>query len=189
MRLLWRNIGLGFVDDYAGGPPGGIEYFLSTGRGQGYPEGEAYKKTPDLARSFLESLPRTIIPTTYVVFKPLNEVEADRESPVIVVLIANPDQLSALGVLANYDRPGFDAVIAPFGAGCHTICLIPYEESRKPQSKAVIGCMDITARRFLDPEMLTFSVPYTRFEEMESNVPGSFLEKNDWNTVRQRIAG
>ncbi|TFH47906.1 MAG: hypothetical protein E4H01_07370, partial [Lysobacterales bacterium] len=35
------KIGMGFTDDY-GHVPGGIEHFLSTGRGEGYPEGEAY---------------------------------------------------------------------------------------------------------------------------------------------------
>ena len=180
------QIGLGFADEFQEPMMGGIEYFLSIGRGEGYPEGEAYKKTPELARSFVESLPRTLIPTTYVVFKPLDEV--DTQTPAIIVILANPDQLSALGVLANYDRPGCDAVIAPFGAGCHTICLIPLHESQNDQPRAVIGCMDITARRFLDPEKLTFSVPYARFLEMEANVPGSFLEKNDWAKVRERIS-
>ncbi len=86
------KIGLGFIDEYQEGMMGGIEYFLSTGRGEGYPEGEAYKKTPELARSFVESLPRTVIPTTYVVFKPLDEVDTQRETPTIVVISANPDQ-------------------------------------------------------------------------------------------------
>jgi uncharacterized protein (DUF169 family) len=182
------KIGLGFIDDFGGmDSAGGIEYFLSTGKGEGYPEGEGYKKTPELARSFVESLPRTLIPTKYVVFKPLEELDPVRETPQIVVMLASPDQLSALGVLANYGRAGMDAVISPFGAGCHTICLIPYEESKKDQPRAVIGCMDISARRFLDSDILAFSVPFAMYQEMEANVPGSFLEKGDWAKVRERI--
>jgi len=94
-------IGLGFGNQYEHFP-GGIEYFLSTGRGEGYREGEAYKKTPELAKSFVDDLPITDIPYEYVVFTPLSQLEKDKQEPKVVVFYANPDQLSALVVLANY---------------------------------------------------------------------------------------
>jgi len=180
------KIGLCFVDTFQG-TPGEIEYFLSTGKGEGYPEGEGYKKTPELAKTFVDQLPMTVIPHKYVVFKPLSEVDIDKETPEIVAMLVNADQLSALGVLANYGRPGMDAVIAPFGAGCHTICLLPYNESKKDQPKAIIGCMDISARPYVDKNQLSFAVPYKMFREMEDNVPGSFLERPDWQKIQKRI--
>lgn len=180
------KIGLGFTDDY-GNTPGGIEYFLSTGKGEGYPEGEAYIKTPELAHEFVEELPRTCIPATYVVVKPLDEVDTDKQTPELVVFFCEPDQLSALVVLANYGRPGTDNVIIPFGAGCHTVCLIPYAQGGNETPKAVVGVTDITARPMVDPDLLSFTVPFAMFEEMEANVPGSFLEKPDWKKVRARI--
>jgi len=180
------KIGLGFTDQYDH-IPGGIEYFLSTGRGEGYPEGEAYLKTPELAADFAENLPKTCIPTKYVVVKPLEEIDPEKEKPVLIVLYAEPDQLSALVVLANYGRPGTDNVIIPFGAGCHTVCLIPFAESKKEMPKAVVGITDISARPMVDPDVLSFTVPWSMFLEMENNVPGSFLEKEAWKKVRERI--
>ncbi len=167
--------------------PGGIGYFLSTGRGEGYPEGEGYKKTPELAREAISQFPITDIPFEYVVFRPLDEANAAEEKPVAVSLLATPDQLSALVVLANYARPGNDNVMLPFAAGCSQICLIPYQESLKPEPKAVIGLTDVTVRPLVDPEVLSFTVPFGMFLEMEQDIPGSFLEKHAWRRVLDRI--
>lgn len=168
--------------------PGGIEYFLSTGRGEGYPEGEFYKKTPELARDLVDRFPITDIPQTYVVFKPLSQVDADVETPVLVSFYATPDQLSGLVVLANYGVPGNENVIMPFAAACSTVCLIPYNESKREQPRAVVGITDVTARPIVPPEALSFTVPYAMFRRMEDDVPGSFLEKESWSKVRERIS-
>ena len=167
--------------------PGGFDYFLSTGRGEGYPEGEAYKKTPELVQTFQEALPYTDIPYQYVAFKPLSSVDPSKEEPKIIVFYANPDQLSALVVLANYSRPGNDNVTIPFGAGCHSVCLIPLHEASQPRPRAVVGMTDITARPYIDADLLSFSIPYAMFHEMENNIPGSFLNKHDWLKVADRI--
>lgn len=180
------KIGLGFTDDY-GHVAGGIEHFLSSGRGEGYPEGEAYIKTPELAKAFVEQLPRTCIPAKYVVVKPLDEVDPEVAKPELIVFFCEPDQLSALIVLANYGRAGGQNVIIPFGAGCHTVCLIPYAESLGKEPRAVVGVTDISARPMVDPDILSFTVPFGMFVEMEANVPGSFLEKESWKNVRARI--
>jgi len=76
--------------------------------------------------SYADQLPFADIPEKYVFFKPLREVDPATETPRLVCLYANPDQLSALVVLANYGHLGADNVVIPFSAGCHTICLLPY---------------------------------------------------------------
>ncbi len=180
-------VGLGFGNSHPTFP-GGFDYFLSTGRGVGYPDGEAYKKTPELAQTFQEVLPYTDIPYEYVSFKPLSAVDLTKESPKIIVFYANPDQLSGLVVLANYNRPGNDNVTIPFGAGCHSICLIPWHEAAQPQPRAVVGMTDITARPYIDADLLSFSIPYSMFRDMEDSIPGSFLDKHDWLKVADRIS-
>ncbi|WP_425059559.1 hypothetical protein SCACP_01510 [Sporomusa carbonis] len=182
---LGGGVGLGFGNTYSDFP-GGFEYFLSTGK-EGYREGEAYKKTPELVTTFVEALPITDIPNHYVVFKPLTEVDIAVEEPKVIVFYATADQLSALVVLANYGRPGNDNVIIPFGAGCHTICLIPWHEASRERPRAVVGMTDISARPVIDADLLSFSVPFDMFREMEDNVPGSFLDKPDWRKVADRI--
>ncbi|MEG6586353.1 DUF169 domain-containing protein [Dendrosporobacter sp. 1207_IL3150] len=183
---LGGAVGLGFGNAYPHFP-GGIEYFLSTGRGEGYPEGEAYIKTPELGSDFADNLPYTDLPFKYVIFKPLSLVDLSNEKPELITIYANPDQLSALVVLANYDRPGNDNAIIPFGAGCQSICLMPHHESKQARPRAVVGMIDITARPMVDADILSFTVPYTMFLSMEENIPDSFLEKHDWLKVRKRI--
>lgn len=181
------RIGLGLDTDFGEG----FEYFLSTGNPDlpavaGIAEPEGFKKTPALAKAWIDETPIRQIKEKYVVFKPLTEV-AGNESPQIVIFYANPDQLTALVVLANYGRPSSDNVIVPFASGCMTACLYAYAEMDKEQPKAVIGLTDVSARPFIDADLLSFSVPYNMFQEMESNVPGSFLEKEEWKRVCKRI--
>jgi uncharacterized protein (DUF169 family) len=173
-------VGLGF-----GGfkRPNMAEFLSSGGPGT---EGEHYWKSPTEAKAFMDALPVQDIPFDYVVFKPLSLLEDD-ERPELVNFYVNPDQLSALVVLAGYGRTTTDNVVTRMGAGCHTICLIPLEESRKNPPRAVIGMFDITARPYVDADVLSFSVPFSMFEEMEAGVPGSFLECADWGKVRDRI--
>ncbi len=182
---LGGGVGLGLGNMYPQFP-GGFEYFLSTGK-EGFREGEAYKKTPELASTFVDALPITDIPEQYVVFKPLADVDSSKEEPRVVVFYANPDQLSALVVLANYGRTGNDNVVIPFGAGCQSVCLIPWGEAAQERPRAVVGMTDISARPVIDADLLSFSVPFGMFKEMEDNVPGSFLDKHDWHKVAERI--
>ncbi|AEG14111.1 protein of unknown function DUF169 [Desulfofundulus kuznetsovii DSM 6115] len=196
---LGGGVGLGFGNQYVNFP-GGIEYFISTGNKDfcrseigknlvrnlpALEDGERYFKSPEIAKKFVDALPITDVPTTYVVFKPLAEVTPG-ETPAVIVFLANPDQLSALTVLANYESGGRLNVIAPFGAGCHTIFLIPYAEGKSEHPRAVIGLTDISARKHVDKDLLSFAVPFKMFLQMESNVEGSFLEKENWLQVLER---
>jgi len=166
--------------------PGGIEYFLTVGK-EGQFEGEGYMKTPELGDDFVRCLPITDIPYEYVIFKPLSQVDINEEIPELIIFYVNPDQLSALTVLANYYRPGYENVMIPFSSGCQSLFLLPYAESKKDNPKAVVGLTDITVRPMVEPDMLSFSVPYKMFIDMEENVKGSFLEKKSWARVRDRL--
>jgi len=73
--------------------------------------GERYVKSPELVKRFMECLPMTDIPFEYVVLKPLEEVDLKVERPEVVVFLVDPDQFSALVVLANYDTEDNERVI------------------------------------------------------------------------------
>ena len=106
-----------------------------------------------------------------------------------MVFLANPDQISALTVLANYERGTGDAVVVRFGAGCHSFCLQPDRLNQEEPLRAVLGMTDISARPMLPADVLSFTVPWPMFLEMESNVRGSFLDRKDWQKVKARLAG
>lgn len=177
------GLGFGQFPNY----PDGIEYFLSSGK-KGVFEGEGYKKDPELGKEFVECLPITEIPYQYIIFKPLSELDTTQEEATLISFYVNNDQLSALTVMANYDRPGIENVFLPFGSGCQSAFLLPYAETKKEYPRAVVGLIDITVRPMVDPNMLSFTMPYKMFETMEKNISGSFLEKELWNKVVGRMA-
>jgi len=204
------GVGLGFGNAYLHFP-GGLKcftYFLSSGNIQGekgtevakvlegvagkefvedFLKGEAYLKTPELVEQFLRELPIQDMGAGYVLFKPLAEVDLQTERPETVVFLADPDQLSALVVLANYGREGLENVIIPFAAGCQTIGILPFREAKSQKPRAVVGLTDISARKIvrnlLGKEHLSFAMPWEMFLEMEGNVEGSFLERKTWQSL------
>jgi len=206
------GVGLGFGNQYLN-VPGGIEefyHFLSTGNNiQGIRRmaakkicdivgnhllneamhGERYVKSPELAKKFVESLPIIDIPAKHVVFKPLKDVDLAKEEPVVIVFLANPHQLSALVILANYGNGSFENVIIPYAAGCQTIGILPYREAKAENPRAVVGLTDIFARknvrRQLGNDLFTFTVPLKMFKEMEAHIEGSFLQRETWNTLKE----
>lgn len=206
------GVGLGFGNAYVQFP-GGVEcftYFLSSGNiqwekgkqvgkalegaagkefAENFLSGERYVKTPELVEQWLEEIPITEVKSSYVLFKPLSEINPEIEKPETVVFLANPDQLSALVILANYAREGMENVIIPWAAGCQTVGILPYREAKSGKPRAVVGLTDISARKYvrnlLGSEYLSFAMPWEMFLEMEGNVEGSFLEGHTWQSLRE----
>jgi len=192
------GVGLGFGNQYVNFP-GGIECYISTGNKEfakspeaanfrtstPLDEGEGYFKSSEIAKKFVDALPMTEVPATYVVYKPLDQL-TEEETPEVVVFLANVEQLSALSVLANYERGTGQSVIIPFGAGCHTIGIMPYAEAKSAEPRAIIGLTDISARRHVAKDILSFAVPFPMFLQMEENVEGSFLNKEVWKNLLER---
>ncbi len=205
------GVGLGFGNQYKNFPGGedGFCHFLSSGnekreggkelaqkikpfmRDEAYDNylyGERYIKSPALVSKFIENLPITEIPEPYVVFKPLSAIDLKKEKPQSIIFFVNPDQLSALIVLANYGHENNENVIIPYAAGCQTIGIYPYKEAKTAKLRGVVGLTDLSARLYVrkqlgDANCMTFTAPYALFEEMEKNVADSFLQRHTWQSL------
>lgn len=201
------GVGLGFGNTYKQFPGGeeGFKHFLSSGnkdweegtniaenmRQSGadehflddFLEGERYCRGPEEVGGFIDELPIQEVPATYVLFKPLSQV-GESEDPKVITFTVNAEQLSAMVVLANFARPGIDNVRIPFAAGCQSIGLLPLEEGKRENPRAVVGLTDISARanvkKLLGRDVLSFSMPLSLFREMEDNVSESFLHRPVW---------
>jgi len=207
------GVGMGFGNQYKNflGGEECFRYYLSTGNKnwakgrengtelksymqdefhESFMNGEGYLKSPDHVAGFVRNHPMTEIPAKYVIFKPLGLVDPEKENPKSVIFFADADQLSALIILANYARKSNESVIIPYATGCQTIGIYPYKEAESEIPRAVVGLTDISARAYIKTQLcdglMTFTIPYKMFEEMESNVEGSFLERPLWKNLKPR---
>jgi hypothetical protein len=204
------GVGMGFGNQYRHFPGGEACFchFLSSGnaqweqgrktaeqvkdfmRGEAYDHfvhGEGYMKSPEQVQRFIDSLPIMDIPTRYVVFKPLQALQLEQERPQAVVFFVDPDQLSALVVLANYGRGDNENVIMPYAAGCQTTGIYAFKEAAAARPRGIVGLTDLSARvhirKQLGDNLMTFTAPWELFEEMEANVEGSFLQRPTWHSL------
>jgi len=163
-----------------------IEYFLSCGI-PGEMEGERYIKTPELARKYFSSTKPRKAPAKYCLFKPLDKFSA-AEEPEVVVFFASPDVLSGLFTLTNYAAERSDAVRIPFSSGCGAILTHPLKEGEKEDPQAILGLFDVSARPFVEANILTLAMPAKLFNRLLENQDESFLITRSWEIVRGRIA-
>ena len=166
--------------------PATFDYFLSCGL-QDEVEGERYKKSPELVRQLMYNYEELPAAGRYIVFKRWDELlEADQ--PEGVVFFAPADVLSGLFTLANFDRADAEGAFAPFSAGCGSIVRFVRLEAQKERPRAVVGMFDISARPFVESNLLSFGVPFARFAQMVGDMDESFLITGSWDKVRKRIA-
>jgi len=162
-----------------------FEYFLSCGI-PGRLEGERYKKSPELVRESIKYSPVFKAPARFIVFKRWDMLEKS-DDPEVVIFFAQPDVLSGLFTLANFDEAEPNGVFSPHGSGCASIVQYPYLEKDSDRPRGVIGMFDISARPFVPGNVLTFSVPMKKFVTMIENMEESFLITKSWRKVQKRI--
>lgn len=160
-------------------------YFLSCGI-PGKLEGERYKKTPEIVKKAEREMPTTSAEGKFIVFKRWDFLEKDEE-PVAVVFWDRPDVISGLFTLANFRTISPHAVIAPFSSGCGSIIAYPFAENKKKDPRAVLGMFDISARPYVNENMLSLAVPMKKFTQMVEDMGESFLTTNSWKMVAKRI--
>lgn len=164
-----------------------VEYLLSYGI-PGKVEGERYKKTPEIAAEAVKLEPPFKAPGRFIVFKRWDSL-IESDEPDAVIFFTRPDVLSGLFTLANFDETEPNEVFTPWGSGCSSIVQYPFLEKDSVRPRAVIGLFDVSARRHILENTLSFSVSMRKFERMVRNMEESFLTTNSWKTVQKRIQG
>jgi hypothetical protein len=207
------GVGLGFgncYESFPGGIPGFCSFLadgnkgseegraigeqLAAGAGRrmadDFLEGERYLKNAQVTERFLEYVPMREIPAKYVVVKPLDLADPAKDDIKSVTFFVDPDQLSALVILANYDNPQRENVCVPWAAACQVIGIFGYRELEREHPRALIGMTDISARNVvrnsLGKNLMSLTAPWPLFLEMEGNVDSSFLHRETWRELRKR---
>lgn len=206
------GVGLGFGNQYQSFP-GGVEgfcRFLSDGndkdaagkqigeqmaQGPGarmasdFLLGERYLKDPECTARFLQAMPMRDLGDKVVVAKPLGQVDPETEQVKSVTFFVEPDALSALVILANYTRPEVENVGMPWAAGCQVMGIYAYRELEREHPRALVGMTDISARKntraAFGKHVMSFTVPWPMFLEMESHVENSFFQRETWQALQK----
>jgi len=149
-------------------------------------EGERYIRTPEMVKEMMQNIRCIPAEGKYIVFKRFDQLTPEDE-PVAAIFFAKPDVLSGLFTLANFDQPGGNGVIAPFGSGCGTTINQAWFENQKENPKAILGMFDPSARVYLPKGTFSFSVPMKKFEKMIGYMDESFLITDSWKKIRKRL--
>jgi uncharacterized protein (DUF169 family) len=162
----------------------GFEYFLSCGNED--IEGERYLQTPQMVEKFLANAPWAPAKGKMIVFKRWDML-LEEDEPEVAIFFATPDVLSGLFTLAGFDREDMNGTIAPFGSGCASIIQYPLAESLNSKPRAVLGMLDVSARTFVQENVMSFALPVKRLEEITNYMEETFLITESWEKVRRRI--
>ena len=60
-------------------------------------------------------------------------------------------------------------------------------EKEQDSPRCVIGMFDISARPFVEKDVLTFAAPMKKFQTMVANMDESFLITHSWEKVKKRV--
>jgi hypothetical protein len=148
---------------------------------------EKYRKTPEMVTAQLTELnvPRT--DKKYLHFARLDKVESFEELEALIFLVT-PDILSGLATWAFFDNGDANAVSAPFGSGCNNTITRATIENRKNGKSCIIGFFDPSVRPYFESNLLSFTIPMSRFKEMYDTMPDCCLYgTNAWGKIKERI--
>lgn len=152
--------------------------------------GERIHRDVESAKRFMtEEIPITDIAEKYVIFTPLGKVGAD-EKPVGVVFLADPVQIAGLVTLVGSISKRSDPVWVPAHmAACQQIGAAMYAEAKEEHPRAVLGYTDPAARenvgKVIPIQMFTLAVPYSMFQDMESEAIDGIFDGPIWEAVAE----
>ena len=148
---------------------------------------EKYKKTPEMVTDFIKQIqvPRT--EKAYLHFARIDKL-ASFDHVEGLLFLATPDILSGLTTWAFYDTNAFDTVATPFGSGCSSVVTLTVLENQKDGKRCFLGFFDPSVRPHFEANLLSFTIPMSRFKEMYHTMRESCLfDTHAWGKIKERI--
>lgn len=150
---------------------------------------EKYKKTPEMVTEFIEQIqvPRT--ERAYLHFARIDKLSSF-DGVEGLLFLATPDILSGLATWAFYDTNAPHCVSTPFGSGCSSVVTYTVIENRKAGKRCFLGFFDPSVRPYFEANLLSFTIPMSRFKEMYHTMRESCLfGTHAWGKIKERING
>lgn len=151
-------------------------------------EKEKYKQTPQLVIEQIDAIGVGRTSHAYLHFARIDRLDSF-ENIEGLLFLATPDVLSGLCTWAAFDNNSPEAVSAPFGSGCSTTITETVNENRLGGRRTFIGFFDPSVRPYVESNLLSFSIPLSRFQEMYATMPHCCLfGTHAWGKIKTRIA-
>lgn len=148
---------------------------------------ERYKETPEMVTDYIDSLNITLTDMTYLHFARIDSLPSFDRAEAIFFL-ATPDMLSGLATWAYFDNNAPDAVAAPFGSGCCSVVTQAVMENRRRGRRTFLGFFDPSVRPHFESNLLSFTIPMSRFSEMCQTMRRCCLfDTHAWGKIRERM--
>lgn len=149
---------------------------------------EKYKQTPEMVIEFIQKLNVPLAEKHYLNISPIDKLDSF-DNLQGILFFATPDVLSGLTTWAFFDNNSDDAVTAKFGSGCSAIITETVVENNKNGKRTFLGLFDPSARPYVESEVLSFTIPMSRFNEMYYTMREcSLFDTHAWSKIRDRIA-
>lgn len=161
-------------------------FYVSTGIPEANMEGEHYLPSTDSMRAFMDNVMPPEAPKKYCIFKPLDQF-SDAARPLVINFFARPEVISGLYSLTMYATGDFNSVVTPFSSACGYLVSWPLVYQQRGEEKAVLGGFDLSARKFMKTDELTFAVPLPLYSKMLEIMETSALPRHTWNGVCKKV--
>lgn len=126
---------------------------------------EKYKQNPVIAEKSISLINPQLSEKPYINFIRVDKLE-NFEDTEGLIFFADPDVISGLFTWANYDHEDINSVQSPWGSGCSATVTALVNENKRNGRHCFIGLLDVSARIFFKSNIISFSIPMCRFEEM-----------------------
>lgn len=166
---------------------------LSQGYGEDAPpqmpafmkEGERFFCTEAVAELFKNALPYSERAYPRIVFAPMSRWD-EIGQPDLVYLFVNPDQLGALvSMLCSHNGKLFNT-ITPYCSACQSI-MFAAEQLEREDPVAIMGLFDISQRYEPLANLLSLTMPYSRWAGLTEDLEISCLTTHSWRAIEKRL--
>ena len=148
---------------------------------------EHYKRTPEMVKEGIDSFDIRPATKSWLEFARLDLAETF-DGAEGLVFFATPDALSGLVSWANYDTGAETSVAAPWGSGCSGVVTATVQENRNGGKRCFLGLFDPSVRPWVDADLLSFTIPMSRFPEMCATMHETCLfNGHAWQKVKERM--
>lgn len=148
---------------------------------------ERYKQTPEMVREGIKGMNVQRTSKAYLHFARIDKIDTWEEVEGLLFL-ATPDMLSGLCTWATFDNNSADAISTLFGSGCSTTITQTVNENQAGGKRTFIGFFDPSVRPYFEDNILSFSIPMSRFKEMYHTMRQCCLfDTHAWGKIKKRI--